>query len=108
MAGIRVAKRCGRNSRAGLLAMLQTVFSDEDTNGNNGLDFLRLSESEDKSDDDVMYEKYSDESIDERTVVKEYAEWYMSTMTNFCDRWQDYSCDYDENGNIVAIAYAYY
>lgn len=107
MAEIRLAKREQMN-RAGLLTMLQTIFSDEDTNGNNGVDFLRLSTSLSKCDDDIMYEKYSDENIDEATVVKEYAEWYMASMNSFCDRWQDYSCSYDKDGYIVAVAYAYY
>ena len=55
MAEIRIAKR-RRMNRKGLLEMLQTVFSDEDTNGSNGLEFSKLSTTEDKSDDDIMFE----------------------------------------------------
>lgn len=88
MADIRIAKR-RRMNRKGLLEMLQTVFSDEDTNGSNGLEFSKLSTTEDKSDDDILFEKYSDESMDEHTVITEYAEWYMNTMNACCSRWQD-------------------
>ena len=107
MADIRIAKR-RRMNRKGSLEMLQTVFSDEDTNGSNGLEFSKLSTTEGKSDDDILFEKYSDKSINEHTVITEYAEWYMNTMNAYCNRWQDYSCEYDRKGNVVAIAYAYY
>ena len=53
MAEIRIAKRRKMN-RKGLLKMLQTVFSDKDTDGSNGLEFSKLSTTEDKSDDDIL------------------------------------------------------
>ncbi len=69
--------------------MLQTVFSDKDTDGSNGLEFSKLSTTKDKSDGDILFEKkYSDKSIDEHTVITEYAKWYMNTMNACCNRWQ--------------------
>ena len=88
MAEIRIAKRRKMN-RKGLLEMLQTVFSDKDTDGSNGLEVSKLSTTKDKSDGDILFEKYSDKSIDEHTVITEYAKWYMNTMNACCNRWQD-------------------
>lgn len=104
---IRLATRntTSTTSRESLIALLQTVFSDADTNGNNGSDYWKL--STEKCDDEALYEKYISSSMDDMDIVREYADYYMTTMIDYC-RDQEYTVEQDDNGNIIAVAYAYF
>lgn len=110
MAEIRLSTRGNDFSRNGLLSMLRGVFSDEDTSGNNGEEYLRffVKGKWEKSDDEYMAMKLSDEELNENQVIMLYAEWYQETMINSCSIWQDYDVAYDDKGRAVAISYAYY
>lgn len=105
MAEIRLAVRVGKDRR-GLLLLLKDVFSDDDTNGNNGKSYNHFSKN--KCDDKFLYDKYIDSNLSEEEILKEYSSWYMSTMNSYIERWQNFEVLRDSNGVITAIAYAYY
>ncbi len=110
-------------NRKGLVELLQSIFSDEDTNGNNGkehggqvfnyfgakkiYDVLSVVE-ESWSDDQLMeaYVMHLPNEMTEEEIVKTYADWYVWTYRNWCEE-QSYSYTKNENGQITTIAWAF-
>lgn len=119
-------------TRESLLYLCQGAMSDEDTNGNNGIEYLhhdayeffditeeelkeKQSNGEDCSrytTDNYFFEKLMDyeeypKNMSESEIVSEYFELYSETMINYVDSGQEFDTIIDENGKVIAIAYAY-
>lgn len=117
-------------SKQGLINTLLSVFSDEDTNGNNGIEYLSSAAAEyfnidiDNIKTDThteaelqkyttdnyhaaMWKELSDEpEITEDEIVAKAFKDYSSTCTNYCSA-QEYDVVYNDEGKIGIIIYAY-
>lgn len=109
----------------GLLNLLDDVFSDSDTNGENGINYLSESaktffESSDIPEDmwsdnyymHLQFRKQWDESINNGTpitemdIIENYANWFIGTNMSYYQRMMEYQIAKDESNEVIAIAFA--
>lgn len=95
-------------NRTGLLDMIFSVFSDEDTNGNNGDDYLLPGAAGYSCTDDYFRSILNECSMDtpESIIVQKAFELYSPTMTS-CAKEQDFAYEVDEHGCVTSLSYAY-
>lgn len=117
MAEIRLAVR-KKKTRDGLIDLLQSVFSDNDTNGLNGAEHISEEAikycrnhgilEDDWSDD--LYLRHEAKMLPETMSEEDIYRWYKShySMGAAKERWEDATYQKDKNGIIEAVAYAYY
>lgn len=96
-------------SREGLVNGLLYLFSDEDTNGNNGEEFLTdiARENGYKTTDDYHKAKWLAFEGTEAQLAEVAFMDYTDTITGYFEDYA-YSIELDEQGRIVFIAFATY
>lgn len=124
---INTCLRGAGNTRNSLIGTILSVFSDEDTNGNNGLEFMSMAAKEyfglsgDENEDEFTEEELERYTTDnymreyllslpsnttEREIVAKAFDMYSVSMINYCHD-QGYDITVDKNGRVTSITYAY-